>query len=191
MGVLNAGAIGDPAAEDNGTSLGSSIAGVDRMQHDVLQQAGIKTVIIYFGGVDLRGDCKAAPLVEAALANMTAEAQAAGVRVILATVPPAEYCTTSAADLVPSTAAPYAGDINPGPENPGSVQRRAVNDWVRTSGAALPGVVAVADFDKALADGTHPDFMIPNLNSGDNFHPNGPGYGVQSSAIPLDKILGQ
>jgi lysophospholipase L1-like esterase len=191
MGVLNAGAIGDPAAEDNGTSLGSSIAGVDRMQHDVLQQAGIKTVIIYFGGVDLRGDCKAAPLVEAALANMTAQAQAAGVRVILATVPPAEYCTTSAADLVPSTAAPYAGDINPGPENPGSVQRRAVNDWVRTSGAALPGVVAVADFDKALADGTHPDFMIPNLNSGDNFHPNGPGYGVQSSAIPLDKILGQ
>ena len=32
--------------------------------------------------------------------------------------------------------------------------------------------------------------MIPNLNSGDNFHPNGAGYGVQSSAIPLNAILG-
>jgi hypothetical protein len=65
-----------------------------------------------------------------------------------------------------------------------------VNQWIRTSGAQLPGVVGVADFDQALSDPAHPDFLISNLNSGDNYHPNGYGYSVQSSAIPLTSILG-
>ncbi len=189
IGVLNAGTIGDPAGEDGRSASGSVIAGVDRMQHDVLQQAGIKAVIIYFGGIDLRADCMPATSVEASLTSMVSQAYAAGVRVILATLPPSEYCQS--AQPLPSAAAPFAGDVNPGPENPGSTQRRALNDWIKTAGAALPGVVAVADFDAALADPQHPDFMQPTLNSGDNFHPNGVGYGVQSSAIPLSAILGQ
>ena len=41
MGVLNAGELGDPAAEDSITASGSSLSGVDRMSHDVLQQAGV------------------------------------------------------------------------------------------------------------------------------------------------------
>ena len=192
LGVLNAGTIGDPAGEDLRTSSGTSVAGVDRMNRDVLQQAGIKTVIIYFGGVDLRADCHSAASVEASLANMVAQAATVGVRVILATLPPSEYCSVPTLvdpSLIPSAAAPYAGDINPGPENPGSVNRNLVNAWIRTTGPTLAGVVAIADFDKALADTTHPDFMIPMYNSGDNFHPNGAGYGVQSSAIPLSSIL--
>jgi lysophospholipase L1-like esterase len=190
MGVLNAGESGDPAGEDNTTAAGTSIAGIDRMQHDVLQQANMKAVIIYFGGIDLREDCKDANAVEASLTNMVQQANAAGVRVILATLPPSEYCTTTPS-LVPNSMNPYFGDINPGPENPGSIQRRAVNTWIRTTAISLPGVVAIADFDAALADPNHPDFMIPNLNSGDNFHPDGPGYGVQSAAIPLPAILGK
>lgn len=190
LGVLNAGTIGDPAGRNSSTEAGNAIAGIDRIQHDVLQQASIKAVVIYFGGIDLRSDCKAAADVEASLSNMVQQAQAAGVRVILATIPPAEYCLSAGASLLPSTANPYQGDLNPGPENPGSTQRRAVNDWIRTAGAQLQGVVAIADFDKALANPEHPDFMIPNLNSVDNFHPNGAGYGVQSAAIPLKAILG-
>ena len=189
IGVLNAGAIGDPAGEDARSAAGGVIAGVDRMKHDVLAQAGIKAVVIYFGGIDLRADCIPATSVEASLTNMVSQAQAAGVRVILATLPPSEYCQQ--ATPLPSAADPYAGDVTPGPENPGSTQRRALNDWIRSTGAALPGVVAVADFDKVLADPNHPDFMIANLNSGDNFHPNGVGYGVQSTAISLPSLLGQ
>ncbi len=192
VGVLNAGTIGDPAGEDVRTLPtpgAAATAGVDRMKHDVLEQAGIKAVVIYFGGVDLREDCEPASSVETSLTNMVAQAQAAGVRVILATLPPSEYCTTGTP--LPSAGDPYAGDLNPGPENPGSTQRRALNDWIRTTGLTLPGVVAIADFDKVLADPNHPDFMIANLNSGDNFHPNGAGYGVQSSAIPLASLLGQ
>ena len=188
-GVLNAGTIGDPAGEDSRTTPGAgSIAGVDRMKHDVLDQAGIKAVVIYFGGIDLRADCMPATSVETSLTNMVTQAQAAGVRVILATLPPSEYCQS--ATPLPSATDPYAGDVTPGPENPGSTERRTLNTWIRTTGATLPGVVAIADFDQVLADPNHPDFMIANLNSGDNFHPNGVGYGVQSAAIPLASLLG-
>jgi GDSL-like Lipase/Acylhydrolase family len=189
LGVLNAGLLGNPAGEDATTAGGSSVAGIDRFKHDVLEQPGIKSVIIYTGGVDLRIDCVSASAVEASLTNIVAQASAAGVRVILATIPPAEYCTTNA--LVPTATDPYNGDINPGPENPGSTERRAVNDWIRTTGSQLPGVVAIADFDQAMAYPAHPDFLQPTFYSTDNFHPNGMGYGVQNSAIPLPSLLPQ
>ena len=190
MGVLNAGTIGDPAAEDTITASGTAIAGVDRMQHDVVNQAGIKAVVIYFGGIDLRQDCKPAIDVEASLTNLVQQAQAASIRVILATIPPSESCLSSSADLLPSPTSPWQGDLNPGPENPGSTQRRLVNTWIRTSGAALPGVVAVADYDAVMAYSVHPDFLTPGYVGGDNYHPNGPSYGIQSAATPLASILG-
>ncbi len=191
LGVMNAGTIGDPAGEDSRTKAGTSEAGVDRMNRDVLTQAGIKAVVIYFGGVDLRNDCVSAANVEASLANMVAQAQAVGVRVILATIPPAEYCTTSDASLLPSTANPWQGDINPGPENTGSTNRNLVNVWIKTVGASLPGVVAIADYDKAILYPAHPDFMLPEIYSNDNYHPNGIGYGMQTAATPLSSILAQ
>ena len=190
MGVLNAGEIGDPAGEDSITASGSSTAGIDRMNRDVIQQANVKAVVIYFGGIDLRGDCVPATNVEASLTNMIAQAQAAGIRVIMATLPPAEYCQSSDASLLPSDENPWQGDLYPGPENPGSTQRRAVNTWIRTVAINLPGVVAVADFDAAMAYPTHPDFLMPNFTGPDNFHPNGAGYQAQSGAIPLTAILG-
>lgn len=188
FGVANAGLSGDSAAEGASTRAGLALAGIDRFQHDVLQLPGIKAVVIYIGGIDIRSDCLPATAVEGTLSGIVAQAASAGVRVVLATLPPSEYCQSAA--LVPSAASPYNGDLNPGPENGGSTQRRALNDWIRTSGAQLPGVVGIADFDKALASPDHPDFMIPGLNSGDNFHPNGAGYGVQNSAIPFAALAG-
>ncbi len=188
LGVLNAGLLGDPAAEDAMTASGSALAGVDRFRHDVLQQPGIKAVVIYIGGIDLRTDCVEASAVEASLINLVAQAYAAGVRVVLGTIPPSEYCQSSGPQ--PTGAAPYNGDLYPGPENNGSTERRAVNAWVRTTGAQLPGVAAIADFDQALAYPEHPDFLLPQLYSNDNFHPNAIGYGVQNSAIPFSQLLG-
>ena len=188
LGVLNAGLLANPAAEDGITASGSSVAGIDRLQHDVLAQPGIQTVILYTGGIDLRADCVPAANLEASLTNLVAQAHAAGVRVVLATVPPSEYCTTSGPQ--PSADNPYNGDENSGNENSGSLQRRLVNSWIRSTGIGLPGVVAIADFDAALADPGHPDFYLPTFYTNDLFHPNGAGYGVQNSAIPLDQLLG-
>ena len=187
LGVLNAGLLGDPVAEDGITGTGTALAGLDRFKHDVLEQPAIKAVVIYIGGVDLRSDCDTAAQVETSLTNLVSQAAAAGVRVILGTIPPSEYCTTSGPQ--PTAADPYNGDLNPGPENAGSTQRRAVNAWIRTTGASLPGVAAIADFDQALAYPAHPDFYMPQFYTNDAFHPNGAGYGVQNSAIPISSLL--
>lgn len=192
LGILNAGTLGEFAGPSSGSAFGSP--GVDRIGRDVLHQPGIKTVVIDLGQVDLRlNSCGDATEVEASLQNMVAQASAAGVRVILGTIPPASYCTNSSSSNYgpnPSNnGGPFAGDVNPGPRNPENVQRQLVNTWIKTIGSSLPGVVAIADFEAALADPNHPDFLIPNLNSGDNFHPNGAGYLAKSKAVPINSIL--
>ncbi len=193
IGVLNAGILGDVAGPTSGSASGSP--GVDRIGRDVLHQPGIKTVVIDLGQVDLRlNACGDATEVEASLQNMVAQAYAAGVRVILGTIAPASYCTNASSPnygLNPADDGndPFAGDINPGPENPENVQRHLVNSWIKSTGASLPGVVAIADFEAVLAGPDHPDFLIPTLNSFDNFHPNGAGYQVKSQAIPIKSIL--
>ena len=192
LGVLNAGILGDVAGPTSGSASGSP--GIDRIDRDVLHQPGIKTVVIDLGQVDLRlNACGEATEVEDSLQDMVAQAHAAGVRVILGTIAPASYCTnTNSSYYGPNPAnngGPFAGDSNPGPENPENAQRRLVNTWIRTTGTALPGVVGVADFESVLADPEHPDFLVPTLNSGDNFHPNGTGYRVKSQAIPINSIL--
>jgi lysophospholipase L1-like esterase len=194
LGVLNAGILGDAAGPSSGSPSGSP--GVDRIGRDVLHQPGIKTVVIDLGQIDLRlAACGEATEVEASLQNMVAQANAAGVRVILGTIAPASYCTNSSSpNFGPNPAndgGPFAGDVNPGPRNPENVQRDLVNTWIKTTGITLPGVVGVADFEAALAGPDHPDFMIPTLNSGDNFHPDGVGYQVKSEAIPIHSILPQ
>ncbi len=194
LGVLNAGILGESAGPNEGSGTGAN--GVDRIGRDVLHQPGIKAVVIDLGQVDLRlNACGEATEVEASLQNMVGQANAAGVRVILGTIPPASFCTNPASpNFGPnpdndSSGGPFSGDRNPGPENPENVQRDLVNAWIRTTGSQLPGVVAVADFEAALADPDHPDFLIPTLNSGDNFHPDGPGYQVKAQAIPIQSLL--
>ncbi len=192
MGILNAGILGESAGPSSGSLSGSP--GVDRIDRDVLHQPGVKTVVIDLGSVDLRyTQCGEATEVEASLQNMVAQAHAAGLRVLLGTITPATYCILAGnPNYGPNPVndgGPFAGDINPGPENPGNVQRHLVNTWIKTTGLTLPGVVGVADFEAALADPDHPDFLIPNLNSGDNFHPNGAGYQAKSQAILIHSIL--
>ncbi len=72
--------------------------------------------------------------------------------------------------------------------NGGEVQRLALNAWIRSTGATLPGVVGVADFSAALTDPERQSFMLPQYNSGDNYHPNGNGYHAEADAIPLDVL---
>ena len=193
-GVLNAGVLGDPAGDTEATVPGTGVtSGQDREQRDVIGKPGVKTVIVYLGSVDLRAnECESAPFVETALTNIVAQANAVSYRVILATIPPASYCPTPTSPNfgpIPTTASPYNGDINPGPENPAAAQRHLLNTWIKTTGATLPGVVAIADYESAMAYPAHPDFLMPNLNSGDNTHPDGAGYGIQNSTIPISQIF--
>jgi hypothetical protein len=193
LGVLNAGVLADPAGPNSGATPQAGVQdGIDRLNRDVLQQTNVKAVVVYLGAVDIRSaQCTSAPAIESSLSQIIAMSAAAGVRVVMSTLAPSDFCSTPGSPNfgpVPTPADPYAGEGDP-PTNGGMVQRNLVNAWIRTTAATLPGVVGIADLDKALADPAHPDFMLPNLNSGDNFHPNGVGYGVQSGAIPLDVLL--
>jgi lysophospholipase L1-like esterase len=64
--------------------------------------------------------------------------------------------------------------------------RRAVNDFVRSSGA-FDGVI---DFDKVMRDPAHPEAILPAFDSGDHLHPNDAGYKAMGDSIDL-KLFGK
>ena len=163
-----------------------------RVRSDVLTLPNLLAAMTYFGSIDIRSpDCQSAPAIEAATTTLVTTLAAARVPIVLATLPPSAFCTNPAEanfGPVPSAANPYAGGVKPGPANGGELQRIAFNQWVRATGARLPGVAGVADLDGALLDPDHPDFLLYPYNSGDNQHLNGNGYRVAANAFPL-KVL--
>lgn len=189
IGVLNAGVPGDTVTPDITNQTGNVLNANDRIAQDVLSLPSVLGVVTYFGSIDLRSaDCKSAPAMETSTQQMIATAAAAKIPVVLATLPPSAFCINPAEanyGPYPSAADPYAGGATPGPENGAEVQRAAFDAWVRSTGSQLSGVVGIADFDKALADPARPNFMLPLYNSGDNYHPNGAGYGAEAAAVPL------
>jgi lysophospholipase L1-like esterase len=63
----------------------------------------------------------------------------------------------------------------------GEAKRKALNEWIKTSGI-FDGVV---DFDAVTRDPAHPAKFLPKYDSGDNLHPNAAGYEAMASAIDL------
>lgn len=192
LGVVNAGISGNtltPASNANVTHLQD---GLDRFDRDVAQQTNVKIVVDYLGAIDLRSlDCKSAAVIEGGVQQLVTKAAAYKLPVILATLPPSAFCVNPAQPNYgpsPTPAEPYNGGPTPGPQNGAERERLLYNAWLKTSGVALPGVVGLADLDQALADPAHPGFMLPHLNSGDNFHPNGAGYAAEAAAIPLSLL---
>jgi lysophospholipase L1-like esterase len=193
LGVVNAGISGNTAGPDSSNTVTGEQDGVGRFARDVLGQTNVKSVILYLGANDLRSKaCNDARTVEGYTTQMISQAASAGVRVVVATIAPSTFCTNQTQAHYgpsPGKSEPYAGGSKPGPQNPEEAERAAYNTWVRTVAGKMPGVVGIADFDKALADPDHPEFLLPRLNSGDNVHPNGTGYKAQAGAVPLNALL--
>ncbi|MDB5720777.1 MAG: hypothetical protein JWP15_1395 [Alphaproteobacteria bacterium] len=59
--------------------------------------------------------------------------------------------------------------------------RKAVNQWIRTSGEP-DGIV---DFDAATRDPANPDKLLPAFDSGDHLHPNEAGQKAMGDAVDL------
>jgi lysophospholipase L1-like esterase len=62
-----------------------------------------------------------------------------------------------------------------------SVKRRALNEWIRTSGM-FDGVI---DFETATRDPAQPDRFLPAFDSGDHLHPSDAGYKAMGESIDL------
>jgi lysophospholipase L1-like esterase len=162
LSVLNVGISGNKILLD-----GAGPNALARFDRDVLAQSGAKYLLILEGINDIGrlhsvpdAGMTAADLIFA-LDQMIVRAHAHGIAVI--------GCT-----LTPYHGAGYST------EN-GEAIRKAVNDWIRTSGA-FDGVV---DFEAAVRDPQHPDTFLPAYDPGDHLHPNDAGYKVMGDAIDL------
>jgi lysophospholipase L1-like esterase len=162
ISVLNLGIGGNCVLRD---CLGPSA--LDRFDRDILQQKGIKWLIILEGVNDLgqtTDSANAAQVTEdliTAFGKMIEDAHAKGIRVYGATI-------------LPFGKSFYSTDYR---EN----ARNNINDWIRNSGR----FDAVIDFDRALRDPQDTTCLLPSAQS-DYLHPNVEGYKMMGEAIDLE-----
>jgi lysophospholipase L1-like esterase len=142
-------------------------AGIGRYQRDILDQAGVRWVIVLEGVNDIGGargaaasDSVARGLI-AAYRQMVEQAHARGLRIYGATI------------------TPFGGSFYASPEH--QTAWSTVNEWIRTSGA----FDAVIDFDAALRDPADPTRLRPEADTGDHLHPNALGYRLMGEAVSL------
>jgi len=143
-------------------------AGLDRFERDVLDQAGVRWLIILEGINDIgqvKGDAQASQVARdliAAYEQMIDRAHAKGILVYGATM------------------LPFATSFYDAPERQDAW--RKVNDWIRNSGR-FDGVIDLAD---ALKDSQHPTRLLPLADSGDHLHPSEAGHRLMAEAVDLN-----
>ncbi|NLY88070.1 MAG: SGNH/GDSL hydrolase family protein [Firmicutes bacterium] len=134
-----------------------------RFKRDVLEQNGVRYLIILAGVNDIGGSHS--PLIAQQLINafkrFVEQAHEHNIYVYVGTI------------------LPFGGS---GYYNPVREEvRQTVNNWIRTSGV----FDAVIDFDLALRDPEYPEFLDPAYDSGDHLHPNAAGYRRMGEIIDL------
>lgn len=163
LSVLNA-SIGGNELLHTSTCCNASPSGLARLNQDVLDQPGVKDVIVLLGHNDIHGlrHATASELI-AGLKEVISRAHARGVRAIGGTILPAAQFTPAM-----------------------NRTRDAVNHWILTSGA----FDAVADFASAMATPGNPNQLNPAYDSGDGEHPNDLGDHAMADAVNLPGLLG-
>lgn len=163
IAVLNMGIGGNCVLRD---CLGS--AAVTRFNNDVLEQNGVRWLIILEGINDIgqaQGEEKAAETAKnliVAYEQMTDLAHDKGIIVYGATL------------------LPFGGSFYDGKWRESA--RQTVNNWIRSS----KRFDAVIDLDKALGDPENPTHMLPAADTGDHLHPNETGHRMMAEAINLE-----
>ncbi|MGW4246530.1 GDSL-type esterase/lipase family protein [Nocardia sp. NPDC004722] len=143
---------------------------LDRLDRDVLAQAGVTEVIVLEGINDL--GIPIGPNYEQlvdAYTTLIARLKAAGLHVHLGTLMPAANA------LFDGVLAPLANDV-----------RLRVNDWIRHQTLSD----SVIDFAAALANPADPNTLDHRFADPDNLHPNPAGYQAMAEAVDLDRLHG-
>ncbi|QTC92304.1 SGNH/GDSL hydrolase family protein [Brevundimonas goettingensis] len=149
---------------------GSGPSALERLDADALAVSGAKCLILLEGINDIGRPARAEYAHEAVTAEdiiagyrqVIARAHAAGLKVVVSTIPPfedANYFTAS-----------------------GEAIRQSVNQWIRTT----PDIDARLDYDAILRDPTRPTKLRAEYQSGDWLHPSDAGYAAMAGSIPLD-----
>lgn len=146
---------------------------LSRFKRDVLDQNGIKWVIIFEGINDIgqaggsQGSAKVAQDLIAAYQQMIDTAHANGLLIFGATL------------------LPFGGSFYDSPDHQTAWQ--AVNDWIRNSGK----FDAVIDLADALKNPQNPSQLLPDADTGDHLHPNELGHHLMAEAVDLSLFLEQ
>lgn len=159
---------------------------LDRLDYDVLEVAGASHVLAMigtndFGNPKLGGMPSAADLI-AGLEELIARVQAAQMRIILGTIPPAEGTIIEGLPVI--GALPLGIGLLHGTAQ-ARQSRDAVNAWIREQNLS-DGIV---DFDACLEDPQRPGYLLPEYNSGDNLHPSPAGYAAMADCVDLNLFL--
>ncbi len=176
VSVLNEGVAGQRVLYDN---IGPST--LHSLDLNVLSRPDVKYVIVESGINDLANppfigipgrhpEPISAQQVIDGMQQIIDDAHAHGVKVYATTITPSGNLANPARGLFETYSLPEV-----------VAKRHAVNDWIRTSGAAD----AVIDFDALLRDPLNPDSLNPVYASVDNLHPNDAGYALMGNSINL------
>lgn len=162
LAVLNSG-IGGNAVLQGG--LGPTA--VQRFERDVLEQRGVRHVILLEGVNDLGGsqDAGIAERLIAAYDAFILRAHAQGLLVYGVPI------------------LPFGGSRYDSPER--QQARQTINDWIRTSGR----FDAVLDLDAAVRDPEQPNRLLPPYATPDLLHLSPAGYQAMADAIDLRLFL--
>ena len=143
-----------------------------RFERDVLAVPGVRYVIVLEGINDLGHAGTSAPASE----TVSADDLIAGLKQLI------ERCHEKGVKIFGGTITPFEGTVFPGYYSPEKdFKRKAVNEWIRTSGA-FDGVV---DFEKAIRDPASPGRVLPAYDGGDRLHPGDAGYRAMGEAVDL------
>ncbi|GIH14880.1 SGNH/GDSL hydrolase family protein [Rugosimonospora africana] len=157
--VLNEGIGGNQILTD---TQGGGPSALHRIQRDAFEQPGVTDVIFLEGVNDIGANATAQQLIDG-MTQIVDQAHARCLRIIGGTITPFKNSV-------------YYTDEH-------EKTREAVNAWIRTSGQ----FDGVADFDKALRDGTDPLVIDPRYHTVGDLHPNDAGYKAMAAAVNVPK----
>lgn len=139
--------------------------GTERLDRDVLEQAGVTDVILFMGTNDIRREASAAQVI-AGMQEIIDRVKARRLKIIGVTI-------------IPRHNRPPSG-TNTGWNDAKTAIRNEVNDWIRNEA----NFDAVLDFDKVVRDPSSPNLINPIFNC-DGIHPNPFGYFVMGRSVDL------
>ena len=174
MPVLNAGISGNRILND---APCCGVKATDRLERDVLSQAGVSDVVLLEGINDIGfSEIAEDDPTRGPTPDVSAEQIIAGMQEIIDRSH-AEGLEIHGATLLPFEGADYYTEE-------GEAKRQEVNDFIRNSGE----FDSVIDFDRATRAPDNPQALLPEYDSGDNLHPNDAGYRAMAEAVDLEQF---
>ncbi|WP_327355543.1 SGNH/GDSL hydrolase family protein [Streptomyces sp. NBC_01304] len=171
--VLNQGIGGNQVTND---TVWAGEKGIARFKEDVLDERGVRTVIVLEGINDIGGTTWGENFPGGPTPEVSVQQLIDGHRKLI------RQAHSKGLKVIGATLTPIEGSAYFTAEN--EAKRDAVNKWIRTSGA----YDAVVDFDRAVADPAHEDRILPAYDSGDALHPNDAGYKAMADALDLNEL---